>query len=117
MFVSPDALHLYRAPMQPGGRRFTGVVGPQPESPLKKVPGTSELRLVSCGLAWLGFEIGFEIAKLKKKDDSEQLISAAYFKMISWIWFLLRYATFQSSIDYIQQHPTNIAPQHIRKQT
>lgn len=46
--ISPDALHLYRAPMQPGGRRFTGVVGPQPESPMRKVPGTTELCAAKC---------------------------------------------------------------------
>ncbi|CAK8985822.1 Putative amidase [Durusdinium trenchii] len=51
--LTPDALQLYRAPMQPGGRRFTGVVGPAPESgaptgAVRKVPGTAELCAVQC---------------------------------------------------------------------
>lgn len=51
IFVSPDALQFFRAPLQPGGRRFTGVVGPEPPERHgmgSKVPNFVELCAAKC---------------------------------------------------------------------
>ncbi|CAJ1364546.1 unnamed protein product, partial [Effrenium voratum] len=55
--ISPDALNLYRAPMQPGGRRVCGVVADAPGGPagdgagdpaVRRIPNFSELCAAKC---------------------------------------------------------------------